>query len=155
MVGTFAEFCDIFLADRAPIGPMWPHVLEFWRRRHQPNVLFLKYEDMKRDLDATVRQCARFLSVDEHLLTEENVRLLCEHLNFSRMQRNPAVNLESVISGGEENALGSEAAEEPAKFIRKGMVGDWKNHMSAEMSAKFDAWIAFNSAGTDLIFDYE
>lgn len=156
MVGTFAEFCDIFLADKAPIGAMWTHVLGFWRRRHQANVLFLKYEDMKHDLAGTVRQCARFMEVDDAMLTEASVQTLCDHLQFSRMQRNPAVNLEPIISEGGVGGCGESAAESTGvKFIRKGMVGDWKNHMTAEMSAKFDEWIAVNTAGSDLTFDYE
>lgn len=48
MRGTFEEFCDLFLKDKAPVGPIWNHILGFWRRRDEPNVLFLKYEDMKR-----------------------------------------------------------------------------------------------------------
>jgi len=31
-----------------PLGPIWNHILGFWRRRHEPNILFLKYEDLKK-----------------------------------------------------------------------------------------------------------
>lgn len=34
----------------APVGPMWSHILGFWEKRHEPNILFLKYEDMKKVL---------------------------------------------------------------------------------------------------------
>lgn len=36
------------------------------------------------------------------------------------------------------------------RFIRKGEVGDWKNHMTPEMAARFDAWIEENLRGTGL-----
>lgn len=39
------------------------------------------------------------------------------------------------------------------RFIRKGEVGDWKNHMTPEMTAKFDAWIEENIRGTGLSFN--
>jgi hypothetical protein len=29
-------------------APFWPHVLNFWKRRDEPNILFLKYEDLKK-----------------------------------------------------------------------------------------------------------
>jgi hypothetical protein len=29
-------------------APFWPHVLNFWKRRNEPNILFLKYEDLKK-----------------------------------------------------------------------------------------------------------
>lgn len=147
LVGSFDSFCNMFLDDKAPIGSMWTHVLTFWRRRHDPHVLFLKYEDMKRDLPATVRRCASFLGVDQQL-DEAKLATLCEHLNFKKMQRNPAVNLEPIISG-------MDAASDSVKFIRKGEVGDWKNHMTAQMSERFDSWIESNSKGSDLTFEYE
>lgn len=149
LVGSFDAFCNMFLADTAPIGDMWAHVLAFWRRRNDPHVLFLKYEDMKRDLPACVRRCAAFLAVNENRpLSDEQVTVLCEHLTFKKMQRNPAVNLEPIISGMDE-------ASDSVKFIRKGEVGDWRNHMSEEMSARFDRWTKEKTAGTDLSFDYE
>lgn len=43
--------------------------------------------------------------------------------------------------------------EADAKFIRKGQVGDYKNYMTEEMIAKFDAWTEENLAGTGLSFE--
>lgn len=37
-------------------------------------------------------------------------------------------------------------------FIRKGIVGDHKNHMSPQMIERFDKWIEENTKGTDLKF---
>lgn len=149
LVGSFDAFCNMFLTDKAPIGSMWNHTLAFWKRRNDPNVLFLKYEDMKRDLPATIRRCSTFLEVNENqALSDEKISKLCEHLNFKKMQRNPAVNLEPIISGMGE-------ASDSVKFIRKGEVGDWRNHMSAEMSKRFDRWIEQQSGDSDLKFDYE
>lgn len=39
------------------------------------------------------------------------------------------------------------------RFIRKGEVGDWKNHMTREMAARFDAWTEENTRGTGLNFN--
>ncbi|XP_050070520.1 luciferin sulfotransferase [Anopheles maculipalpis] len=147
--GTFEEFCDLFLADQAPIGPMWAHALAFWKRRNQDNMLFLKYEDMKRNLPEVIRQCAEFLEFGREL-TEEEVQRMCDHLQFERMQRNPAVNLEPLMK--ESQIIQNNAG---GKFIRKGEIGDWKNHMDAALSARFDAWIEEHFEGTGLEFDYE
>lgn len=76
---------------------------------------------------------------------------MCDHLNFDKMQRNQAVNLEPMI-----NPDGEDAGENNSvKFIRKGQIGDWKNYMSSEMSERFDEWIDLHSSGTGLEFDYE
>jgi hypothetical protein len=43
----------------------WPaHVASYWAVRHEPNVLFITYEEMKKDLGAAVRRIATFMNVD-------------------------------------------------------------------------------------------
>jgi len=46
--GSFEEFCDLFIQGKTPIGPIWDHILGFWEQKNEPNVLFIKYEDMKK-----------------------------------------------------------------------------------------------------------
>lgn len=48
--GDFSDFMELFLKERTPIGSYWNHVLPFWQRRNESNILFLKYEDMNRNL---------------------------------------------------------------------------------------------------------
>ena len=36
-------------------------------------------------------------------------------------------------------------------FIRKGIVGDWKNHFTEENNKIWDDWIAENLKGTDIV----
>ena len=40
-------------------------------------------------------------------------------------------------------------------FIRKGIVGDWKNYFDDEMNAKWDPWIEIQLAGSSFrkVFD--
>lgn len=149
VVGTFEEFCNLFLNDKAVCGSIWSHMLAFWNRRNDPNILFLKYEDMKRDLRNTIYQCADFLGVSDKL-NDEEVSRMCDHLNFDKMQRNQAVNLEPIY-----NPTGEENDKNSAKFIRKGQIGDWKNYMTREMSERFDEWIDRHSGDTNLKFEYE
>ncbi|XP_001863521.2 sulfotransferase family cytosolic 1B member 1 [Culex quinquefasciatus] len=147
--GSFEEFCDIFLDDCAPIGPMWAHMLSFWKRRNQPNVLFLKYEDMKRKLPQVVREVAEFMDIEREL-SDAEVDRLCDHLQFDKMQKNPAVNMEPLMKNSAN--INDKAS---VKFIRKGEIGDWKNYMSDELSERFDAWIGKHFDSTGLEFVYE
>ncbi|MGH0129470.1 UNVERIFIED_CONTAM: hypothetical protein FKN15_075548 [Acipenser sinensis] len=61
--GTFQEFCRRFMNDKLGYGSWFEHVQEFWEHRMDSNVLFLKYEDMYKDLATLVEQLARFLGV--------------------------------------------------------------------------------------------
>ncbi|KAK3926899.1 Luciferin sulfotransferase [Frankliniella fusca] len=148
MKGSFEEFAELFLQDKAPVGPMWSHILGFWEKRHEPNILFLKYEDLKKDLPATIRRTARFLGKQ---LSEDGVLKLADYLSFHNMKNNPAVNLELVMAKRRSRDVAAEKPEDLA-FIRKGEVGDWKNYMTDQLVAKFDAWTETNLAGTGLTF---
>ncbi|XP_017058596.1 luciferin sulfotransferase-like [Drosophila ficusphila] len=137
-IGDFDQFVDLFLDGYAPIGPYWKHVLPFWKRSQEENVLFIKYEDMVKDLPSVVGLCARFLGV-ENLLDASSLQKLCDHLTFDKMRSNMAINLPKPYS----------------KFIRNGKIGDWRNHMGNEMSERFDEWIELHFRGSGLSFDYE
>lgn len=153
--GPFDDFLELFLDERSPMGSYWNHVLPFWQRRNDTNILFLKYEDMKRDLPKIVRRCAKFLNVD-YQLTDVDLARICEHLKFDKMQANPAVNLEPLLNNiddGRNNNIVKSGNE--SKFIRKGNIGDWRNYLTAESSKRFDEWIERNSAESGLIFEYE
>ncbi|XP_046383768.1 luciferin sulfotransferase-like [Ischnura elegans] len=145
---SFEEFCNLFLRSRTPMGSFWEHVFQFWERRHEPNILFLKYEDMKRDLQKEIKNVANFMGMK---ISEEDVLRLEEYLSFGSMQKNPAVNLQPLMSTLRGNDY--MGAQDRPNFIRKGKVGDWKNYMTPELATKFDKWIADNIHGTDLSFD--
>lgn len=149
-VGSFEEVCNFLMEDKIICGSIWQHMLSFWQRRNDSNILFLKYEEMKKDLPRSILKCAEFLGVSDKL-NDEQMSRLCEHLNFDKMQRNRAVNLEEIYNPDCENGKGTKST----KFIRKGQIGDWKNYMTNEMSARFDEWIKIHSSGTDLEFDYK
>ncbi|KAH8318852.1 hypothetical protein KR074_007882 [Drosophila pseudoananassae] len=140
--GDFEQFVDLFLEGHTPMGSYWKHVLPFWKRSQDENVLFIKYEDMIKDLPSVVRRCARFLGVP-NLLTTSSLQKLCDHLTFDKMRENKAVNLEKLLP------------ESSLKFIRKGQIGDWRNHMGNEMSERFDEWSERNIRGAGLRFDYD
>jgi len=136
------KFAEYFMNDELYYSPFFGHILEGWAKRDNPNVLFLFYEDMKRNLRGEIEKVCNFLG---KTLSEQQLELLTKHLHFDSVSKNTAINfLESKPH-----------SKEPCKFIRKGKTGDWKNHFSPELNARIDEWIKKSLEKSDLKFTME
>lgn len=83
MMPSVGHWLDMFLSDGAYLGSWAEHLDGGWRRRHEDNVLFLTYEEMKADLDGTVARIAGFMGVD---LTADELERATERSSFSWMR---------------------------------------------------------------------
>lgn len=151
---SLEEFLEVFLENNWPYGNVSKHMIEFYKRRNEPNVLVIKYEDMKKDLPSVIRKCAEHLDI-KRTITDDDINKICEYVKFEKMEKNSSVNLESVIF---KDPMMRENVDmnvyNKVKFIRKGQIGDWRNFLTPEMNGKFDKWIADNFDGTDMSFEY-
>merc|ERR1740128_1626118 len=138
------KFADYFMKDELYYSPFFGHILEGWAKREDPNVLFLFYEDMKRNLRGEIDKVCAFLG---KTLSEEQIQSLLKPLHFDNFSKNRAVNYETTKEEGILNETGN--------FIRKGKTGDWKNHFTPELNRRLDEWIAKNLQATDLKFTME
>ncbi|CAH1268659.1 SULT1C2 [Branchiostoma lanceolatum] len=130
------DFVQGFSAGIVPYGDFCDHVSGWWQMRDDPHFLFLKYEDMKKDLLSAVKTIVTFLEVD---LDESTVKEIAEASTFNNMKP----------------VLDNAAAAESRHIARKGIAGDWKNTFSAEESEAFDTWCEKKLGGTGLTFDFE
>jgi hypothetical protein len=89
------QLCQ-YLIIEAPYSSYWKHVLPYWQMRHNPNVLFLRYEEMKSDLGGVIRRVSQFL---QKPLTDEQIKMLIHHLDFESMKKNPALNYAAYHEG--------------------------------------------------------
>jgi len=142
-VGDFPCFWDYFEKNLRPWTPYWSHVIEGWDHRHHPNVLFLFYEEMNKNLPATIKQMAEFLECDP--LDDEQISTLANYLHIKNFRNNLALNYDifrkiGLLNAGEET------------FIRKGKSGGWKEEFSPELNRRADKWIQENLKHTDLRF---
>ncbi|KAF0288786.1 Sulfotransferase family cytosolic 1B member 1 [Amphibalanus amphitrite] len=137
--GDLELFVEHFMNETIVETPFIEHMIEAWNLRHHPNMCFLFFEDMKKDLRAQLRKVAAFLGKS---YSEEQIDKLASHLHIDNFKKNPYVNMEKSTHGMVNKDQGS--------FIRKGKTGDWKNHFTPEMTEKFDKWMAQKMKGTDL-----
>ena len=63
--------------------PWAEHLAGYWAARHEPNVLFITYEEMKRDHAGSVRKIAAFMNVD---LTPDQVATVVQLSSFAGMK---------------------------------------------------------------------
>ncbi|CAG0887005.1 unnamed protein product [Darwinula stevensoni] len=66
--GKISDFVDFFVEGNLLFSPFHQHVLDAWERRDSPNLHFLFYEDLKKDLRKELGKLAEFLDHLEGLL---------------------------------------------------------------------------------------
>ncbi|XP_047021918.1 sulfotransferase 1C4-like isoform X1 [Helicoverpa zea] len=143
-VGDFKTFWDFFRKGLHHWTPFFEHLKEAWEKRDHPNMLFLFYEELSRDLPASVRRVAKFF---DKQFTDDQIDLLCKHLSIDNFKNNKSVNYDvmkvlGILVPGEQS------------FIRKGKAGGWRDYFDDEMTQQAEKWIEDNLRDTDLRFPH-
>lgn len=144
--GSFEDFYHKFLHNKLCYSPWWKHVKDFWDNKNQQNILFIRYEDMQKDVHSVIKKIADFLGKS---LSENDVCKIAEHCQFNKMKNNEMVN----FSWWKE--LGLIDAKSDSEFIRKGVTGDWKGQLTEEMNKRIDRMVILKFYGSGLEFQYQ
>lgn len=123
----FDDFFEKFLTGRVFGGSWFQHVKTWYSHREDMNMLFITYEEMIQDLSSVVKRISSFLDRD---LTEEQLTNVVKHSTFKNMKKIPQASYEQVSDDLLNHSKGV--------FMRKGTVGDWKNHFTVAQSERFD-----------------
>ncbi|KAL7222106.1 hypothetical protein ACSBR1_023924 [Camellia fascicularis] len=141
---------EMFCRGVSYYGPYWDHVLGYWKASlEQPEkVLFLKYEDMKREASVCVKRLAEFMghpfsSSEESKGVMEQVLKLCSFENLSNLE---------VNKKGRHRA-NTPVAIENNTYFRRGKVGDWKNHLTDQMIRRMNHITEQKLGSCGLTFD--
>lgn len=173
--GTFDEFLELFLEGDVDGGDYFDHLLSWYPHKNDPNVLFVRYEDLKADTETWVRAVADFLgpqygealrrdraALDKVLraASVEGVRRLsrlereyqAELMASTPKDRLPRwAQLYLDFSGHRATAKPSEGAT----MIRKGQIGDWKTHFTTDQMLKLREKAAHKCKKVDLLSLWE
>ena len=97
------------------------NIQSWWPHFHDDNVLWLRYEDMKRSAENSIDQIITFLGWD---ITPDQRSKVLEYSSFEWMKTHSE---KFTRQGGS-----AEPSFKPGGFIRKGRVGDHKTKLSTE-----------------------
>jgi hypothetical protein len=112
--------------DGFPIGSVLYLTNTYWQHRDLPNIHFLHYADLTRDLDGEMRRLSAALGI---AVDEAKWPSLVAAARFDTMKRN-----------AEGNAPGAHLGEwmDSNKFFRKARTGEWREVLSQENQALYE-----------------
>ncbi|XP_051780638.1 amine sulfotransferase-like isoform X1 [Erpetoichthys calabaricus] len=123
----FNTFLEKFLNGNVFCSSWFNHIKGWYTHKDDFNILFLSYEEMIQDLRSSVKKMCTFL---DRKLSDEEIDNVVEHSQFHTMKNNSFANYRQVCPEIFDYDKGS--------FMRKGIVGDWKKHLTVEQNEKFD-----------------
>ena len=113
--------------DGHPFWSFWDNTRSWWQIRELPNVMFVHFSDLKRDMPGQMRSIAAFLDIPIDEARWQDITTYC---SFEWMKQNAS---QSVPLGGAFWDGGAEV------FINKGVNGRWADTLTREESAAYEA----------------
>ncbi|KAB2020404.1 hypothetical protein ES319_D07G066900v1 [Gossypium barbadense] len=146
---SLEEAFELFCQGISHYGPFWDHVLGYWEGSLETpeKILFLKYEDLKKEPLVVVKRLGDFLGYPFSLEEEskgvvEEIVKLCSFENLSTLEVNKV----------SEQKFSKDTIIDNRHFFRKGKVGDWKTYLTTEMVERLDEITYEKLLGSGLVF---
>ena len=124
---TFPEFFNRYLRGKVGFGSWFEHVQGWWRHRNDPNVLFLRYEDLLRDLEGSLRKIIAFCGFE---IAPARWPTILERCSFAFMKQHESQFDPATGALWEQGVQGNE-------FLRTGRSGGWRGQLTPEQAARF------------------
>jgi hypothetical protein len=139
MEGWFVEPGTISLDEFARgnyigSGNYWKHLLSWWPRRQDDDVLMLVFEQMKQDLPGEIRRIAAFIGVE---WDDELLAITEEHASLAFMQRHGDKFDDLLMRTLSEEVANLPPGSDSAK-VRAGQVGEHAQYLGEDVSAALD-----------------
>ncbi|CAF4442273.1 unnamed protein product, partial [Rotaria sp. Silwood2] len=120
--GTFDDYFQRFLNGQVDGGDYFDYFASWQSRLNDRNVFFCTYEQLICDTKEIVKRLALFLEIkiDDNILEK-----VLHHSSFQSMKK-------------DLHRWSSERPKDMPEFIRRGEIGDWRNHFNEEQSKLID-----------------
>ena len=123
--------------DFIPGRDIWNHIIAFWDRRKDGNILPLCYENMKEDLPQTIERVASFTGIQ---MDEELKQIVLRQSDIKFMREHQAQFEDHIIRETRSAAMRLPLDRQLSK-VRNGMVGESKLGVPDEIKKELeDIW---------------
>ncbi|XP_020489887.1 cytosolic sulfotransferase 1 isoform X1 [Labrus bergylta] len=124
--GDWSSYLQRFMDEKMVFGSWYDHVTGWWKKKQTHSQLHhMFYEDLIEDTGLEIDKLCHFLGLSPSV--EEKERIM-NQVHFEEMKTNKMVN-HSSFRVMDVNI---------SPFMRKGKVGDWKNHFTVAQNEEFD-----------------
>lgn len=124
--GDWNTFLHRFMDGKSVFGPWYDHVNGYWgKKQTYSNLLYLFYEDLVEDTGREVDRLCSFLGLSTSVSDREKIT---KDVQFDAMKQNKMTNYSTLPV----------MDFKISPFMRKGKVGDWKNHFTVAQNEQFD-----------------
>ncbi|XP_076859269.1 cytosolic sulfotransferase 3-like [Brachyhypopomus gauderio] len=138
--GDWSTFLKNYIDGKNVFGPWYDHVCGYWeKKKTYSNIHYIFFEDMVEDTGREVERLCSFLGLSTP--SEEKERIT-KSVHFDSMKQNNMTNYST-------NPV---MDFKISPFMRKGKVGDWKNHFTVAQNEQFDEHYKQKMKNTTLQF---
>ncbi len=143
LMPAVSVWLDYFLSPDFAFGNWARHLTSCWQARKRSNVLFLTYEEMKRDLPGAVRRIADFMGVE---LSPDEFDAVVQQSSFAFMKR---------INHKFEPGMIVPWADSERSMIRRGACGDSAELLTPQQQQRIDDHCRAELADANCDFPYD
>jgi len=101
------------------------NIKSWWPHREQENILILRYEDLRADLNNGIDEILAFLRWS---ITEEQRSKIIEHCSFDWMKKN--------VQRFNQQGFSGKTLFKPHGFVRKGVIGEGKEKLTHDQQTR-------------------
>ncbi|XP_062284042.1 cytosolic sulfotransferase 3-like [Scomber scombrus] len=124
--GDWSNFLQLFMEGKVVFGSWYDHVNNWWEKKQTfSNIHYMCYEDITEDSAREIDRLCSFLGLSP---SAEEKQRVAAGVTFDAMKQNKRTNYSNTPCMNQK----------VSPFMRKGKVGDWKNHFTVAQNEHFD-----------------
>ncbi|KAM3618082.1 uncharacterized protein V6R79_015073 [Siganus canaliculatus] len=124
--GDWSSYLQRFMEGKMLFGSWYDHINDWWKKRESSsNLHYVFYEDLVEDTEQEIDKLCCYLGLSP---SAEEKEMIKDKVQFDQMKTNKLVNISTLTW----------VDSKVSTFIRKGKVGDWKNHFTVAQNEEFD-----------------